>query len=55
MTSFPVALDFLIRHGFINIENERNLPKIIEMLHTPVHTLYNAIQEPLLNSQDSSF
>jgi len=37
LTSAPVVIDFLIRHGYLNIENEPNLPLIVEMLHTPLH------------------
>ncbi|XP_044755640.1 nudix hydrolase 24, chloroplastic-like isoform X2 [Coccinella septempunctata] len=40
-TSAPVVLDFLIRHGIINIENEKELLRIIELLHVPLQTLYN--------------
>lgn len=41
MTSVPVVLDFMIRHGIINIENEKELLRIIELLHVPLQTLYN--------------
>jgi len=37
LTSAPIIIDFLIRHGFLNAGNQANLPAIIEMLHTPVH------------------
>nr|CAG4643973.1 EOG090X06MA [Lepidurus arcticus] len=39
-TSCAVTLDFLIRHGFINSENEPNLPELVELLHIPLHKLY---------------
>jgi len=37
LTSAPVIIDFMIRHGYLNIENQKNLPRIVEMLHTPLH------------------
>nr|CAG4645539.1 EOG090X06MA [Lynceus sp. MCZ IZ 141354] len=40
-TSCPVTLDFLIRHGLINSENEPNLPELVELLHMPLHLLYS--------------
>ncbi|KAL3269213.1 hypothetical protein HHI36_008295 [Cryptolaemus montrouzieri] len=41
-TSIPVVLDFLIRHGIINVENETELLKIIELLHVPLQSIYNS-------------
>nr|CAG4642525.1 EOG090X06MA [Evadne anonyx] len=40
-TSCPVALDFLIRHNFINSNNEPHLPELVELLHIPLHIIYN--------------
>ncbi|KAK9876960.1 hypothetical protein WA026_015993 [Henosepilachna vigintioctopunctata] len=40
-TSVPVVLDFFIRHGIINIENEKELLKIIELLHVPLQSIYS--------------
>ncbi|KYM75822.1 PREDICTED: uncharacterized protein YJR142W [Atta cephalotes] len=40
-TSVPVALDFLIRHGYITAENEPNFIQIVELLHVPLQTMYN--------------
>lgn len=39
LTSSPVIVDFLVRHGILNIENEPDLPIISELLHTPLHML----------------
>jgi len=39
LTSAPVIVDFLVRHGILNIENEPELPIITELLHTPLHIL----------------
>jgi len=39
-TSTPVTLDFLVRKGIVNLENEPDLPELIELLHIPVHSLY---------------
>lgn len=40
-SSAPVALDFLIRHGHVNAQNEPYLADIIELLHFPLHVTYN--------------
>nr|CAG4650170.1 EOG090X06MA [Sida crystallina] len=40
-TSCPVTLDFLIRHGFLNSDNEPQLPELVELLHLPLHLMYN--------------
>nr|CAG4640876.1 EOG090X06MA [Eulimnadia texana] len=40
-TSCPVTLDFLVRHGFIKSDNEPHLPELVELLHVPLHLLYN--------------
>lgn len=40
ITSVPVALDFLIRHGHLSVEQEPELPKLVEMLHVPLHSLF---------------
>jgi len=37
--SMPVMIDFLIRKGIINLENEPDLPELIELLHMPLHSL----------------
>nr|XP_012139275.1 PREDICTED: uncharacterized protein YJR142W isoform X3 [Megachile rotundata] len=44
-TSVPVALDFLIRHGYITAENEPNFIEIVELLHVPLQTMYNQSQK----------
>jgi len=41
ITSIPVALDFLVRHGQINVDIERDLPEIVELIHLPLHNLFN--------------
>ncbi|XP_026485695.1 uncharacterized protein LOC113393172 [Vanessa tameamea] len=40
-TSAPVLMDFLIRRGYINPENEPNYRYIVELLHVPLQTIYN--------------
>ncbi|XP_064122007.1 uncharacterized protein LOC135226413 [Macrobrachium nipponense] len=40
LTSVPVAMDFLIRHGFITSDNENQLPVLMELLHVPLNQLY---------------
>nr|SVE75136.1 EOG090X06MA [Daphnia dolichocephala] len=40
-TSCPTTIDFLIRHGFINSDNEPRLPELVELLHIPLHYLYS--------------
>ncbi|CAG9126967.1 hypothetical protein JYU34_016326 [Plutella xylostella] len=39
-TSAPVLLDFLIRKGYINPENEPNYRQLIELLHVPLQSVY---------------
>lgn len=43
-TSVPVALDFMIRHGFITSENEPNFIQVVELLHVPLQTMFNLPQ-----------
>ena len=56
-TSCPTALDFLIRHGFINSDNEPQLPELVELLHIPLHYLYSRHQQrpsQITNSNNTS-
>ena len=46
LTSVPIAIDFLIRHGVINSDNELNIPAVQELLHVPLHVVYS--QWPVL-------
>ncbi|KAI5643825.1 NUDIX domain-containing protein [Phthorimaea operculella] len=39
-TSAPVLLDFLIRKGHINPENEPNYRYLVELLHVPLQSVY---------------
>lgn len=39
-TSCPVIIDFLVRHGIINPENEPRFPELVELLHVPLQSLY---------------
>ncbi|XP_045764390.1 uncharacterized protein YJR142W [Maniola jurtina] len=39
-TSAPVLIDFLIRRGYINPENEPNYRHLVELLHVPLQTIY---------------
>jgi len=41
-TSTPIAVDFLVRKGIINPENEPNYPELVENLHIPLHRLYDS-------------
>jgi hypothetical protein len=40
-TSIPVALDWLIRHGYLSAEQEPDLPALVEQLHVPLHSLFS--------------
>ncbi|CAH0407689.1 unnamed protein product [Chilo suppressalis] len=40
-TSAPVIIDFLIRKGYINPENEPNYRYLVELLHVPLQSIYN--------------
>jgi hypothetical protein len=50
-TSSPVLIDFLIRHGFIDPENEPKFTEIVELLHVPLCNLftYKAHQKTIEN------
>ncbi|XP_021200867.3 uncharacterized protein LOC110384093 [Helicoverpa armigera] len=39
-TSAPVLLDFLIRRGYINPENEPHYRNLVELLHVPLQSIY---------------
>jgi len=41
ITSAPIALDWLVRHGHVSLEEEPDLPEIVELLHVPLHFLYH--------------
>ncbi|CAC5414459.1 unnamed protein product [Mytilus coruscus] len=38
--SAMIALDFLIRHGFVSPENEKNYAYLAEMMHIPLHSYF---------------
>ena len=40
LTSAPIAIDFLLRKGFINSDNETDIPGLQELLHVPLNQLY---------------
>nr|XP_053656447.1 uncharacterized protein LOC128705215 [Cherax quadricarinatus] len=40
LTSVPVGIDFLVRHGFITPETEPEYPALVELLHAPLDQLY---------------
>ncbi|XP_053602269.1 uncharacterized protein LOC128670546 [Plodia interpunctella] len=40
-TGAPVLMDFLIRKGYINPENEPNYRYLVELLHVPLQSIYN--------------
>ncbi|PSN54722.1 hypothetical protein C0J52_04864 [Blattella germanica] len=54
-TSCPVVIDFLIRHGLISPETEPNFPRLVELLHVPLQSLYRYHQKqiPAENGQNS--
>ncbi|KAG7158460.1 Nudix hydrolase 20,-like [Homarus americanus] len=41
LTSVPVAVDFLVRHGFITPESEPQYAALIELLHVPLDQMYH--------------
>jgi len=41
ITSSPVVVDWLIRHGIVNHHTEHDLPQIVELIHLPLHNFYN--------------
>ncbi|XP_062546890.1 uncharacterized protein LOC134212764 [Armigeres subalbatus] len=53
-TSCPVVVDFMIRHGIITPENEKNFTQIVELLHVPLQSLYNYRTPPQTNGLNSS-
>ncbi|KAL7648847.1 UNVERIFIED_CONTAM: hypothetical protein RMT77_000766 [Armadillidium vulgare] len=40
LTSAPIAINFLLRNGLINPDNEPNIPAVQELLHLPLHHIY---------------
>jgi len=44
ITSAAIALDWLIRNGIINPENESNFAEIVELIHLPIHQLFQRKQ-----------
>jgi len=40
ITSSPVVMDWLIRRGIITVDNEPDLPEVVELLHLPLHNFY---------------
>jgi len=40
ITSSPVVIDWLIRRGIITVDNEPDLPEVVELLHLPLHNFY---------------
>ncbi|XP_069192361.1 uncharacterized protein [Procambarus clarkii] len=40
LTSVPVGLDFLVRHGLITPDTEPEYPALVELLHAPLDQLY---------------
>ena len=41
ITSSPVVVDWLIRHGIVTHHTEYDLPQIVELIHLPLHNFYN--------------
>lgn len=39
-TSAPILADWLVRHGHITVEEEPELPELVELLHLPLHSLF---------------
>ena len=42
ITSSAIALDFLIRKGLLTLDDEKDLPMVVEQIHLPLHSLYKA-------------
>ena len=40
ITSSAVALDWLIRQGLVTVDQEPDLPEVVELLHLPLHNMY---------------
>ncbi|XP_041976587.1 uncharacterized protein YJR142W [Aricia agestis] len=51
-TSAPVLLDFLIRRGYINPENESNYRHLVELLHVPLQSIYNKSHSDFVSNGD---
>ena len=45
VTSAAIALDWLIRNGIVNPENESNFAEIVELIHLPIHQLFQSISQ----------
>jgi len=44
ITSSAIALDWLIRHGIVTPENESYFAEIVELIHLPIHQLFQMKQ-----------
>lgn len=42
-----IVLDFLIRHGIVNTENEKNYAYIVEMMHIPLQSYFSTSRQLL--------
>jgi len=40
ITSSPVVMDWLIRRGIVTVDNEPDLPEVVELIHLPLHHFY---------------
>jgi len=40
ITSSPVVVDWLIRHGIVTHDSQPDLPEIVELIHLPLHNFY---------------
>ncbi|KAJ8920272.1 hypothetical protein NQ315_011933 [Exocentrus adspersus] len=50
-TSAPITVDFLIRHGIITAENEKDFLKIVELVHVPLQRIYKRNRDtPIVNN-----
>ncbi|XP_023216920.1 nudix hydrolase 24, chloroplastic-like [Centruroides sculpturatus] len=49
-TSSLIVLDFLVRHGYLNADDEPNYTQLIEMIHRPLHHLYDQLLPSYKNS-----
>jgi len=42
ITSSGVMVDWLVRQGLVTIDTEPELPLVVELLHTPLHTMFQS-------------
>ena len=46
-----IALDWLVRSGHVTLREEADLPEIVELLHLPLHSLFQRLTKKALSAR----